>query len=299
MKKYIFLFFLVASLGLRGQQEPVFAQFSSNLFLLQPALAGATKYVEVRGSYRTQWTNFPGSPRTISASLNGAFDEKNGAGMSFVRDDLGVNRTQRIQFSYAFHIPMAKDSQQFSIGAGFSFSSFRPNLDRVYFPDNQDAVLQAYSDRFSFGDLVFGVHYEEKDFYVGITSPNLIRTSLTGGIETEIVSRLYQNIYLIGGYRFHGKNVQVEPVVLIKRAANIPIQVEGNLKFHFIEGRVMFGLGYRSGFRGSAMVGFRTPSRIRILYIAEFPAGINGRSNLVFGISNELMLGFDLPTSSK
>ena len=299
MKSYSILLLFFATFHVYGQQEPVLAQFSSNLFMIQPAVTGASKFVELRGSYRAQWNNFPGSPRTLSASLQGGLNEKNGIGFSFIRDDIGVNRTQRMQFSYAFHIPMAKDSQRLSIGAGFSFNRLIPDLDRIFFPDRGDIALQAYSDRISYGDIVLGVHYEERDFYVGIASPNLVRTSLNGEVEAEIVSRLYRNLYLIGGYRFRGKQVDVEPVLWIKRSDNIPLQVEANLKVHLVEGRIMFGLGYRSGFRGSIMTGFRTPSRIHILYIADFPAGLNGSSNLVYGISNELMLGFDIPTKRK
>ncbi|MEM6631268.1 MAG: type IX secretion system membrane protein PorP/SprF [Bacteroidota bacterium] len=293
MKALILAMLLLISGISYGQQEPIFAQFSTNPFLIQPALAGSSEYVELRGSYRLQWGNLPGSPRSLTASLQGPFNEKNGGGIFFLDDELGVSKTQRIQLAYAFHIPMARDSQRLSIGAGFSYSSFQVNTDRIFFQDPSDQAIQGLDENYSATDLAFGIHYTDERAYIGISSPNLLRNELNTGPGSAILNRLYRNLYLLGGYRFAANSFEVEPVVLLKSAQGLPLQVEGNLKVHLVEGRVMFGMGYRSGFRGSLMAGFTTPSRIHILYIADFPTSPEGRANVLYGISNELMLGID------
>ena len=293
MKALILVVLLLTSGLIYGQQEPVFAQFSTNLFLIQPAVAGNSDFVQLRGSYRLQWGNLPGSPRSLTASLQGPFNEKNGGGIFFLNDELGVSKTQRIQLAYAFHIPMTRDSQRLSIGAGFSYSSFQINTNRIFFQDRMDQALQSLDENFSTTDLALGIHYSDEKAYLGISSPNLLRNRLNSGSETAILDRLYRSLYVIGGYRFNGQHFDIEPVILLKSAQGLPSQVEGNLKIHLVEGRVMFGLGYRSGFRGSLMAGFRTPSRIHILYIADFPTSPGGRANVIYGISNELMLGID------
>ena len=299
MKALILAVLLLLSGLLYGQQEPVFAQFSTNLFLIQPAMAGNTDFVELRGSYRLQWGNLPGSPRSLTASLQGPFNEKNGGGIFFLDDELGLSKTQRIQLAYAFHIPMSRDSQRLSIGAGFSYSSFQINANRIFFQDRTDQAIQGLDENFSTTDVAFGVHYSDEKAYLGISSPNLLRNRLNSGNETAILDRLYRNLYVVGGYHFYGQNFEIEPVVLLKSTQGLPLQVEGNLKVHLVEGRVMFGMGYRSGFRGSLMAGFTTPSRIHILYIADFPTSPEGRANVIYGISNELMLGIDFVKKSR
>ncbi len=278
-----------------GQGDPIYTQLHINPYLVNPAVAGSNQQIELRLIYRQQWGNFPGVPRTFSGSVHGNINSKNALGIMFTNDQVGVSERTDIQVSYAFHIPMNIDETTFlSLGAGLKYLQFNIETQRLYLQNRNDPTFANAAENQTAMDLVFGAFLYGEEFYAGIATPNLIRTGINVAGNDEILTRLYRHMYAMGAYRFRFEEVGIEPSILIRYAERQPLQIEGNIRTYMVEDRVMLGIGYRSGWLLSLMIGIKTPNNIHIFYAADFPTAKNGDPVRTFGVSSELAIGIDL-----
>jgi type IX secretion system PorP/SprF family membrane protein len=59
----------------QAQQMAQYSQYMNNNYLLNPAVAGTEDYIDVKLSYRAQWTGIEGAPRTYYASVNSSLGD--------------------------------------------------------------------------------------------------------------------------------------------------------------------------------------------------------------------------------
>ena len=296
MQKYTLLIVLLlsASLGF-AQQEPMYAQYKTNAFLLNPAVAGSADHHELRLNYRSQWSRFPGSPQTLSASYHGAVDAKNAVGAIFISDRTGPSERTGIQLAYAFHVPMGI-SEEYHLSFGLSGKAIRYGFDpnRVFFEDPTDATIAEAAAGLSVADVAFGAYLYSENLYLGFSAPNLIQTDLSGiddGSRT-LLSKLYRHYFAIAGYTFRYDQFSVEPSVMVKKVQSAPYQIEGTVRFNFVDDRLFAGVSYRTDWLMSFMCGVRARN-LFFAYSADFmPAAT--RNVRVFGNTNELTLGIDI-----
>jgi len=283
-----------------GQSESIYTQFNANPFILNPGVAGSNDQIEFRLTYRQQWGNFPGSPRTFTGTLHGNIDDKNAAGIIFTSDQLGVSKRNDIQLSYAFHIPLNVDeTQKLALGAGAKLLQFEIDPERLYLKDRTDPSFGEMANTLTGVDVVFGAYYYGENFFAGISTPNLVRSGFDE-VVNEGFTESYRHVYIMGAYRIKRESVSYEPALLVKTAERVPAQIEGNVKAFFVEERIMVGLGVRSDWLLSLMVGLKTPNNIHFFYSADFPTAADDPNAIrTYGISNEIMVGIDLKNFGK
>nr|WP_133272747.1 type IX secretion system membrane protein PorP/SprF [Hymenobacter radiodurans] len=61
---------LLATLPALAQQQAQYSQYMNNNYILNPGATGVEDYIDVKFSYRTQWTGLEGAPKTYYASIN-------------------------------------------------------------------------------------------------------------------------------------------------------------------------------------------------------------------------------------
>ena len=61
---------LLAAAPALAQQQAQYSQYMNNNYLLNPGATGVEDYIDVKFSYRTQWTGLEGAPKTYYASIN-------------------------------------------------------------------------------------------------------------------------------------------------------------------------------------------------------------------------------------
>jgi len=61
---------LLCWLDIGAQQVPMYSQYVSNYFLLNPAVAGSTNYTALRFCSRQQWARLKGAPSTQVLSMH-------------------------------------------------------------------------------------------------------------------------------------------------------------------------------------------------------------------------------------
>lgn len=297
MKKALFFFCIsLCSFHLFAQQEPLFAQYRTNAFLLNPAVAGSGERHQLRLNYRAQWSRFPGAPQTATFSYHGALDKKNALGLMAFNDALGPTKRSGIQFAYAFHIQLGYSENRIALGMAGKMLQYRFDRDNVFFQDPDDVAIAEAAQGLTVGDVAFGIYYYGKNGYLGFSAPNLIQTDLDlGSNETSrsIISKLYRHYFAIAGYKFVYDQISVEPSVLVKKVQTAPYQIEGTVKFHIVNERIFFGGSYRTDWRMSLLFGFHTRN-LHFVYSADFMSKPIQTVGTIYGTTSEITLGMDL-----
>src|SRR5690606_41302416 len=100
--------------------------FIMDKFLVNPSFTGATDDIVFKASHRRQWDNMPDGPVTTLASVHANIVDRVGLGAYFMNDHNGNNKTNSINLSAAYPIPIRDgnkknpdQTQQISVGSSF------------------------------------------------------------------------------------------------------------------------------------------------------------------------------------
>ncbi len=234
LKRFLAIIFLASlPFSILGQQRPQFTQYMLNNILLNPAIAGAYDYTDLRVGFRNQWTGLDGAPQTFFLSGHGLLNKKpdtikrsphptigtinyfdtrvakksflqkvrHGLGGYLVYDEAAV--LSRIMFYgiYAIHVPIT-DRVKASLGIQGGFQQYRQDNDELN-PLNPDpAVGTGVSTSFE-PDLGIGVWVYTDNFYAGFSTVQLLQNELSfSDVAVDPQNSLFLHYYLTGGYRF-------------------------------------------------------------------------------------------------
>ena len=114
--KYFLLAFLFSSLSffVVAQQDPLYSQYFNNPMLINPAFAGSNDRLYAGAAYRSQWAGIDGGPVTFN--FNGhlsLMDNKLGAGILAVQDQLGDIKNTQYGGVFAYRIKLLKSTFSF------------------------------------------------------------------------------------------------------------------------------------------------------------------------------------------
>lgn len=291
------LFFLLPTL--QAQEEPLYAQYRLNGFMINPGAAGAKGTQEIRLNYRSQWSRFPGAPRTATFSYNGYIDEQSNVGLAVFSDGVGPNRRNGAMLGYAFRMEVGQPGNTgqnyLSLGLGAKMIQYRFYSELVQFENRADPALATAAQGWSNGDVAFGAYWHNDNFFMGVSAPNLIQGSFGANTLIEgntLIGRLARHYYGLVGYRFDYESFSIEPSVLIKKVGLTPYQIEGNVTFYLMEDKFLLGATYRTDWFSSLMVGVQTHGFL-LAYSVDFMP-LNTRPATLFGATHEMTLGLDL-----
>jgi len=164
--------------SLHAQQEPLFAQYMNNSFLINPAVAGSRGTHGINLFHRWQWVSFPGAPQTFGLSYQGLIKDVHGVGALIFSDITGPSVRIGAKTSYAFHIPI-NDDMRLSIGAAARVVRNSINTRTINFLQDNDAAVANASEAVWGGDAEFGLYFYSRDYYVGFQLQILFKLKLT------------------------------------------------------------------------------------------------------------------------
>ena len=276
----------------QAQQEPLFAQYMKNSYLINPAGSKGTHSINL--FHRWQWVAFPGAPQTFGLSYQGLIGNVHGLGGLIFSDITGPSRRLGFKGSYAFHIPI-NDDMRFSIGAAARLvrNSIRTNA--IEFVQDNDAAVTRASEAVWGGDAEFGLYFYARDFYVGFSAPNLIQTKIDFGNNTsnrDPIGKGYRHYFLTGGYRFNipEKKMIVEPSIMLKYVQGPLPQIDGGVTLYLLNDQLAFGVFYRNPGFLSFQTKFVFDKQIPLL--VSFDIATTHFQNYSVG-ATEVVLGYD------
>lgn len=290
-RTYLLLVFLSAGwMGneIFGQQKPMYSQYMFNMLNINPAYAGSRGAMSAVALYRNQWLGFPGAPRTTTFSFDMPLqNRKVGLGVQFYDDRIGVERTTGFNAIYAFRFQFA-GSGTLSLGLQAGLLNYQANYTEVntYVPNdpafssNVRGILPAFAA---------GAYYNSDKFYVGFSTPALLKTKIAYNNASEIASVTARDLhlYFTTGTVFDlNPDLALKPSLLVKAVSGAPVEVDINCNL-WIQNRIALGASYRTGDAIVGMVEYQFNQQFRFGYaydktFSNLGTLVNGTHEIMF-----------------
>ena len=278
-----------------AQYNPIQSQYMFNPIVLNPAAAGTENTFSIQASLRSQWTGFPGAPKTENLSFHAPVKNENAAfGMQLYAAQIGIDRNTGLFGIYAYRLRFENSDLRIGLSAGVNFrKSYYSRLDVI---DNQDELLLNDSPLGILPDASFGLHYSNNKFFVSFALPQFLSHTYNGqNFQLGNDFRDY-NFTLGSGYNFEFENgIALKPSFLAKyKIASAP-QFDFNLMARLSEGFSM-GLSYRTNEALILLLQVKFAERLSLMYSFGLP--MNQLITYTYG-SHEIGLKFNFKYNTK
>jgi type IX secretion system PorP/SprF family membrane protein len=245
--KGLIVLLTMISMSVQAQQLPQFSQYIFNGLHINPAYAGYKGDGYIQTTYRSQWINFPGAPKTLSFTADLSANEgRMGLGVTYLKDQIGLTESNLGMLTYSYRIATG-DKSMLSLGVSAGISEYAFDPTRMV-TVNPDPLLPSSRVAATSPNLNTGLFFHSDKFYAGLSAYNLIgRRSL---LRQDIAVAFHDFHYYLtfGGMVRLADDVQFKPSVLIKQVKGSPTSYDLNAMFLFQE-RVWLGGSFRSNVR--------------------------------------------------
>ena len=289
------LLFLVLSLtwtqNLFSQQLPLFSEYMFNTLEINPAYAGFRDAFSITTMFRKQYTGFKTAPQSTFLSADMPIQGKRvGVGIKLLDDRDEITKTLGAQGVYSFKIPTGSYSN-ISLGLQGGVYNFKTDYTKIDVIDPNDP---SFSQNINTLKLNFGtgVFFNTEKFYVGLSSPNLIRNNFNKENNTGAFSEMKQqmHVYFNTGYVFAlSDNLHIKPSVLIRGVAGSPVSYDINANF-WIADMLGLGVSYRNK---TAIVGIVDLKLVPALHLGYAYDHVISKYNIISKGSHEVILRYE------
>lgn len=254
MKNQIFFYFLCVFTSLTWSQQDVqYTHYMYNMSVINPAYTTDNQGVANLGLlYRRQWVGVDGSPSTASLFAHIPLGNNVEVGFTLQTDDIGnVIKEHNLSLDFAYKLRLNKESKiSFGMKAGFNmfntdFSQF--NLESGSFSSDPN-----FSENINktFVNIGVGAFYYSRNFYVGVSTPNLINSKYLSKNEGLYEMAEERHYFFASGYVYKlNESIKLKPNVMVKAVAGAPLIVDVNLNAIYNE-KVEFGVPFKRCFNG-------------------------------------------------
>jgi len=282
--------FLLSSIPLMAQQEPMYSQYMFNMLQLNPAYAGNRAVDNVTLMYRKQWLNVSGSPTTATVSWDSRQEGTNvGYGLQVYNDKIGIENTTGFQGFYSYRIPFENSFLSFGLSAGVLY--YNAAYSQIQTTQGGDPLLQADVKKMM-PTAGFGILYGSEKWYMGFSVPALLKTKAeSDGTNSTNAIGANNHYFLTGGFVLDmSENFQLKPSVLIKSVKGAPLQLDYNLN-GWINKVIGVGASYRTGDALVGMIELQVTPEFRLGYAYDYT--ISNLNTFTKWGTHELMLRYE------
>jgi len=256
--------------------------------LINPAFAGSNDRLYAGAAYRAQWAGIEGGPQTFN--FNGhisLMDNKLGAGILAVQDQLGDIKNTQYGGVFAYRIKLLTSTFSFGMQAGFTRFTTDPNAINI---KNPDPLFNQFTEtKFNTG---VGVLLQSERYTLGLSVPRMLASSVSqgGGQSIQVYS---QNFYLFGAYSIYvNERIQFKPSTLLRATAGTPLSVDLNCNFIFNK---LYTAGvFTRKFNTYGLLLQMVMDNYRVGYMFELP----GKSSALSYTSHEISFALSLDVLS-
>ncbi len=291
LRNTILIFVLSLSFSATAQQIPLYSNYFFTPYVYNPAASGIKGYTEATLIHRRQWTGVQGSPETSALAVNGSLnEEKVGWSVYGFSDKTDIINRLGIYGNYAYHINLSENAV-LSLGLGAGYLNNNIDVANIRAQDQGDIFIITDGTRGTF-DLNAGLNFRIADFQLGAAAPQLIGQPIEYA-ETPDRSVNYTLLrhYVVNAqydFKFNGDKRVLSPMVMVRAAKNVPIQVDAGLMFNMKEYGYI-GAMYRSEYAVTANLGINLTQQLTVGYAYDFSLNEYGSQ---LGTSHEFMLTY-------
>lgn len=295
MKKIITsLTLLLFATGIWAQSESLFTHFMFNKLNYNPAYAGAKDVFDAFAIYRNQWwSGVEGHPQTLNVAMHTPFaGDRNGIGLNFIFDDIGLHKTTSIGVSYAYRIPLG-ETNKLALGLGPRWESVRADWTKAVIIDPNDIrVGNGTENRNSF-NVGAGAFFTNPNFYLGVSVPRILKNSLYYD-SNEWGGDVNTYYFMAGLIAPLGESQKVKfyPNAMVSLNPNVPFEFELNANFLFMDA-LWLGASYRYQDSFDGLIQYHFQSGLRAGFAIDFTASELSRATTG---SFEILVGYTPPT---
>ena len=290
MKK-LFLLILIAGVSLKAAAQQIqttaFPQIQGFMHNASFAGLGATNFVGA--TYRTQWSEISGGPKT--ASLFGSFampSSKMGMSALVYSDKTGPTSRTGLSVSFAKHIDFGNGSV-LSLGIENKFQQFRLDQEKLTAAIGTDPAIANAKGGLNY-DAGFGISFTNKNLQVGLSVAQLLESELknySGSASRTDVGKLYRHYYLTGAYSIKmNEDITMIPNLLLIYLPNTPAEFNAGAQIIFKE-NIRVGASASKNF--SINFGATLSKNFSVDYAFDLYSNDNVLNNLT---ANEFMLRY-------
>lgn len=294
MKKLSILLTLLVTVAISyGQQDPQYTQYMYNMNVVNPAYAGSEGTLSIGLLGRTQWTGFPGSPKTLTFSVNAPIKDNMGLGLSAIVDKIGPVSEQNIYADFSYTVNLNYYSNlAFGLKAGATFQTI--DFKSLQLEYQQDPLFTNNLNK-AYPNFGAGVFYYTSRYYLGLSVPNLLRTRYfekSNGKISRAAERAH--IFLTTGYVFDiSEDLKLKPHTMIKAVQGAPLSIDLSANV-LIQNFLELGVGWRIEDSISGLVNVKATDNLRIGYAYDYTISNLGDYN---NGSHEVFLLYNLDLS--
>ncbi len=310
MKRTLYLLLLpllLAAAPARAQQIAQYSQYMNNNYLLNPGATGVEDYIDVKLSYRTQWTGLEGAPKSYYASVSSSLGKWRTTSKRTIRDRrrpfhaigglvyndvTGPTSRTGAYGSYAVNLVLTNKIRM-ALGASVGMQQFAVDGDQLHF---FDPTTRAGSAASRVLDGSVGLWVYSPDFYFGVSSAQLLGNKLNFSYGPNLVdagapgNTLRRHYFATAGVRLPiDDDWSLVPSVLVKAVDPAPLSVDLNAKLKYRD-LLWFGASWRAFDSAVAMVGI-SYEQLTLGY--SYDAGLSSLASY-HGGSHEVLLGLRL-----
>ncbi|HEX8504943.1 MAG TPA: type IX secretion system membrane protein PorP/SprF [Hymenobacter sp.] len=297
---------LLAAAPARAQQQAQYSQYMNNNYILNPGTTGVEDYIDVKFSYRTQWTGLEGAPKTYYASISSSLGKWRSTQKRTIRDRrrpfhaigglvyndvTGPTSRTGAYASYAYNMVLMPDLR-LALGVSAGMQQFAVDGQQLRFFDPATRAASAASRVF---DGSVGVWLYTSNFYVGLSGAQLLGNKLNfsygpGSLEAGEGNTLSRHYFATAGVRVPiNDDWSLVPSVLVKAVDPAPLSLDLNAKLKY-QDLLWVGASWRAFDSAVAMVGL-SYEQFTLGY--SYDAGLSELAGY-HGGSHEVLLGLRL-----
>ncbi|KFF04452.1 PorP/SprF family type IX secretion system membrane protein [Flavobacterium reichenbachii] len=255
-----------------AQQTPVFANYSYNTVVINPAHAGYYENTDLTFVNSGFFNAVEGSPKSMGLTVNAPLRSKHmGLAGGVSTDEIGVTTAASFFGAYSYKIFFDSEYGQGRwwaydpniISFGISAGGTLYNEDLLSLGIENDPEFQSNINAFV-PAIGVGILYNRDRLYWGISAPNFLGNSLSSERNINFKNPFYSYF----GYRFFTnqfEEVLINPSMLIKYVSGAPLQADFNLMINYLN-KVEFGAGYRTSETINLVAGLHLGANFKILY---------------------------------
>ena len=297
MKKSLTIILVCLAALTKAQQLPVYSQYLTNDFILNPAIAGTKPYFPIQINSRSQWSGLgkiAPKTNTLSYHMPVAYDAV-GIGAIIMQDETGPYSQIGVTLSFAYHIQLDEDDVTYlSLGLSGLMTQHTLNQGDLTFHNPDPEFQGSYSKMVP--DASFGAYLYSKDFSLSASAHQLFESTFKESVQdifgdnSQVRHYFAHASYLIDIH----SDLAIEPSLLVKSTEVSPTQLDINARV-IIDNNYWAGLSLRSSESLVVLAGLNMGS----LFLSySYDYGISSLSSVASG-SHEISLGFNINDKRK